>query len=78
MLWPIPTIVLKKNMKIMIDTNVLLDCLLDRHPFSDDAQEILEHCARENIKLPACRQFHLKHLQRDIINTKQAAQKSGF
>lgn len=33
-------------MKIMIDTNVLLDCLLDRHPFSDDAQEILEQCAR--------------------------------
>lgn len=30
----------------MIDTNVILDCLLDRQPFADDAQEILEQCAR--------------------------------
>ena len=33
-------------MRIMIDTNVILDCLLDRQPFADDAQEILELCAR--------------------------------
>ncbi len=33
-------------MRIMIDTNVILDCLLDRQPFADDAQEILEQCAR--------------------------------
>lgn len=33
-------------MKIMIDTNVLLDCMLDRKPFSEDAQVLLEQCAR--------------------------------
>lgn len=33
-------------MKIMIDTNVILDCLLDRKPFSDYAEEVLELCMR--------------------------------
>lgn len=33
-------------MKIMIDTNVVLDCMLDRKPFSDDAEMVLELCAR--------------------------------
>lgn len=33
-------------MKIMIDTNVILDCLLDRKPFADDSQNILEQCMR--------------------------------
>lgn len=33
-------------MKVMIDTNVILDCMLDRKPFSDDAEMVLEQCAR--------------------------------
>lgn len=33
-------------MKIMIDTNVILDCMLDRKPFSDEAAAVLEQCAR--------------------------------
>jgi len=33
-------------MKIMIDTNVILDCMLDRKPFSYDAEAVLEQCAR--------------------------------
>lgn len=33
-------------MKVMIDTNVILDCMLDRKPFSDDAERVLEQCAR--------------------------------
>ena len=33
-------------MRLMIDTNVLLDCLLDREPFADDSEQILELCAR--------------------------------
>jgi predicted nucleic acid-binding protein len=41
-----------KNManKILIDTNVLLDFVLIREPFSDDANEIIELCLREKIK----------------------------
>ena len=31
-------------MKIFLDTNVLLDCLLDRYPFADDAEEVIEIC----------------------------------
>lgn len=33
-------------MKIMIDTNVVLDCMLDRKPFSEDAEMVLEQCVR--------------------------------
>ncbi len=33
-------------MKAMIDTNVILDCMLDRKPFSDDAEAVLEECTR--------------------------------
>lgn len=33
-------------MRLMIDTNVILDCLMDRAPFADDAQIILDLCAR--------------------------------
>lgn len=33
-------------MKIMIDTNVILDYFLDRRPFADYAENILEQCAR--------------------------------
>ena len=33
-------------MKIMIDTNVILDFMLDRKPFSDHAEVVLEQCAR--------------------------------
>ena len=33
-------------MKLMIDTNVILDCMLDRRPFSEEAEMVLEQCAR--------------------------------
>lgn len=33
-------------MKVMIDTNVILDCMLDRKPFSDAAETALEECTR--------------------------------
>lgn len=36
--------------KVLIDTNVLVDYTLNRIPFSDDANEIIELCLREKIK----------------------------
>jgi len=33
-------------MKIMIDTNVILDYILDRQPFSHNAEKVLESCVR--------------------------------
>jgi len=33
-------------MKIMIDTNVILDYILDRQPFSHNAGKVLESCVR--------------------------------
>jgi predicted nucleic acid-binding protein len=31
-------------MKILIDTNVIIDYLTDRHPFADDAEQLLMLC----------------------------------
>lgn len=37
--------------KIFLDTNVILDLLLDREPFSDDIAEIIEKSAQNSIEL---------------------------
>ncbi len=36
--------------KILIDTNVLLDYLLEREPFFEDAKEVILSCADGNVK----------------------------
>lgn len=36
--------------KILIDTNVLLDYLLEREPFFDDAKEVILSCTDGNVK----------------------------
>ncbi len=36
--------------KILIDTNVLLDYLLEREPFFDDAKKVILSCTEGNIK----------------------------
>ena len=35
-------------MRVLIDTNVFLDYVLERHPFHDDAQAIILHLADED------------------------------
>ena len=42
--------------KILIDTNVLLDYLLEREPFFDDAKEVILSCTDGNVK--GCRAAH--------------------
>ena len=37
-------------MKIMCDTNVILDVLLDRQPFADDSSRVFELCERGVVK----------------------------
>lgn len=37
--------------KIFLDSDVLLDLLLDREPFADDIAEIIEHSLSSNIQL---------------------------
>lgn len=36
--------------KILIDTNVLLDYLLEREPFFEDAKKVVSSCTEENTK----------------------------
>ena len=36
--------------KILIDTNVLLDYLLERKPFFEDAKKVILSCTEENTK----------------------------
>ena len=38
-------------MRLLIDTNVILDCLFQREPFKDDAAEILRLSAEDDIEL---------------------------
>lgn len=37
-----------KNMKVLIDTNVIIDFLIKREPYYDDARKILLECVKEN------------------------------
>lgn len=36
-------------MKVLIDTNVILDYLADRTPFADNAEKIIELCGQEEL-----------------------------
>ena len=36
-------------MKIMCDTNIILDVLLDREPFAEDSCQVLRHCEEHRI-----------------------------
>ena len=38
-----------KNMRILIDTNILIDFIVKRQPFSDDAEKVIEICMRDNM-----------------------------
>ncbi len=37
-------------MKVLIDTNVIIDFLADRAPFADDAQSVIDLCASGNVE----------------------------
>ena len=41
-------------MKFLIDTNIVLDLMLDRMPFADDAAQLLEQAERGNISAVLC------------------------
>lgn len=41
-------------MKFLIDTNVVLDLLLDRMPFADDAAQLFDQAERGNISAVLC------------------------
>ena len=37
-------------MRILIDTNILIDFIVKRQPFSDDAEKVIDLCMGDNIK----------------------------
>jgi len=39
-----------KNMVLLIDTNVILDCMTNREPFAEGARRILHYCAEGRVK----------------------------
>ena len=39
----------RKSMRVLIDTNILLDALLGREPYFDNADKILKLCADKKI-----------------------------
>lgn len=40
---------MQSDMVVLIDTNVIIDFLLEREPFSEAAAEILQKCARKEV-----------------------------
>ena len=44
-------------MKIFVDANVIIDYLVDRAPFADDAEAVIDVCVSKAMKglLPVCR-----------------------
>ena len=39
-----------KNMALLIDTNIVLDWLLERQPFTNSAERIMEYCISGNLR----------------------------
>jgi len=39
-----------KNMALLIDTNIVLDWLLERQPFAENAKRIMELCIHDNFR----------------------------
>ena len=39
-----------KNMALLIDTNIVLDWLLERQPFSENAKRIIEYCINGDLR----------------------------
>jgi len=39
-----------KNTSLLIDTNVILDYLINREPYAEGAQQILYYCAEKRVK----------------------------
>jgi predicted nucleic acid-binding protein len=39
-----------KNMALLIDTNIVLDWLLERQPFAENAKRIMEYCINGNLR----------------------------
>lgn len=37
-------------MKLLLDANIIIDYMADRAPFADDAERIIELCARNTVK----------------------------
>lgn len=44
--------------KILIDTNVLLDYLLERQPFFEDAKNVILSCTKGNTNTKGCIAAH--------------------
>ena len=39
-----------KNTALLIDTNIVLDWLLERQPFADNAERLIEYCISGNLR----------------------------
>ena len=40
----------RKDMVILVDTNIIIDVLANREPYAEDAKKILEKCATKEVK----------------------------
>ena len=39
-----------KNIRLLVDTNVIMDFIVKRNPFSNDAEKVIELCMQKNVK----------------------------
>ena len=60
--------------KILIDTNVLLDYLLEREPFFEDAKKVISSCTEGNTK--GCIAAHMFFILRKDYTAKESTLKN--
>ena len=41
---------LMKNMKVLVDTNIIIDFLTKREPYYENSRKVLQECVKENNK----------------------------
>ena len=66
-------------MKFLIDTNIVLDLLLDRMPFADDAAQLFDQAERGNISAVLCGTTvtTIFHIAAKTIGARKARQAVG-
>lgn len=65
-------------MKVMIDTNIFLDLLLDRQPFADNSAKVLELCESRRIDgyIPASCVTDIFYITRKYSHSSETAYKA--
>jgi len=65
-----------KNMALLIDTNIVLDWLLERQPFAENAKHIMEYCINGNLRCylaghTLLNTFYITRKEKSVVERKE-------